>query len=181
MAPGIWFKEQERQVVDYVIMSNPQTIGDLIREMEERDGMYEMEKGNFTMSSGIACRFVNKLPVNVRDNYYSGYLLYDLDTDLFAGAEGEWEERVKNVLLEGDGEDVYFMTGEDWGPSPYFNNATALDLLNKRDEIILVPCKSHESRVTGNLYICQEFDWKWAVVIKSKSGKLLINQSILQP
>jgi hypothetical protein len=116
------------------------------------------------LASGLPCSFIDEMPEEVHRTS-RGYLLYDLDTELFAGGDEKWRERARNLLIEGD--DIYIPTilrprlREEWKK------------LNTVEEVLAVPCVSYESPWIGDdLFIYQVFDWKWAFGIKSRSGKL---------
>ena len=117
----------------------------------------------------MGCTYVNEMPVGV-DATYDGYLLYDLETELYAGYKGEWSERSRNILVDGFHMDL--PTGNKKGWNPRFSLMDTLDILHMGTEVVMVPCKSHESRIGEDLFVYQEFDWRWAVVVKSRSGVL---------
>lgn len=135
-----------------------------------------MKKGelNVIMCGGLACTFIDEMPVGVDANF-DGYLFYDLEMEWFAGCDGVWREREKDLLINGD--DIHLPTDKNikdriWAES--IVEMGTLEALIHGNEIVLVPCKSHHSRIGGTFYVYQEFDWRWALGVKSKSGLLPI-------
>ena len=114
----------------------------------------------------VAIRFIHKMPMEVEISY-DGYLLYDIEQELFAGSILGWHYRVKDILTM---EDV--SVTDKWAV-PQFHSPSVLHTLNGGAEVLFVPCSSYE--VAGNnkeILVYQEFDWKRPIVLKSRSGVL---------
>lgn len=114
-------------------------------------------------------RFINSIP----DSVYvilCGHLLYDVDTELYAGFSGEWVKRTGEVLNHNHL--TVPACGEEWNPIIENNSQNVLRAVREGEEVLLVPCKSYEAQIKYELVIHQEFDWEWAIVIKSRSGSL---------
>lgn len=114
------------------------------------------------------CTFVNKMLFHI-DATYKGYLLYDVEGELFAGPYGKWAERVKDIFVV-DVNIILPPANEEWDLP--FISMSGQSALNEVEEVLLVPCESFESQVSGDLLIYQNLDWKMAFGMKSKSGVL---------
>ena len=131
-------------------------------------------RGTFTYTSIIytsndnnplGLMFVDEMPSGICSSSH-GYLLYDVNTELYAGVLQAWWSRVRNIFLE---EDVIFCDDVN---KTRFRNSSVLNTVDSGSEVLLVPCKSYESKIDEDLFIYQEFNWKWAMVLKSRSGRL---------
>jgi len=136
-----------------------------------------------TFSTGTTViTFIDNMPPSDIIAVFNGFLLYDLDTELFASDKHGWVEHEKDLIIHVDHAYVSWGENELWGKDldaahPLLNGQRILSLLKKGDEVVLVPCKSHESIVGEVLFIYQEFNWQCAFGIKSRSGKLPIKYS----
>ena len=120
--------------------------------------------------------FVDELPegdraVNVRD----GYLFYDAASDVFAGNSAGWGVRIRETIpLNG----VHVPAKGTSDRDIRFTPTQVEDRFDEGNEIMLVPCVSHEMWVGDKLFVYQKLDWVWAAAIKSTSGKLKVIQWI---
>lgn len=127
-----------------------------------------MQKNEGVSMGATSITFVDTLPTGILNSFH-GYLLYDVMTELYAGLTQAWWSRVRNIFTT---EDILF--SNEAGCDPQFRNPSVLNTVNSGSEVLVVPCKSYESQVAGNLFVYQEFDWRRAFSVKSNSGKLRI-------
>lgn len=158
---GYGIKELEWQVAG----------GDMITYIKPRITAVQVSMSYREMGEvSTDCTFVREMPVSVK-NTHVGWLLYDVDTELFAGEHG-WVEHERELI---DCRHFYLPLVSDKderGSRPRFHNQDVANALNAGDEVVLVPCRSFEAKVGDDWFVYQEFNWHEAIAVKSKSGAL---------
>ena len=108
--------------------------------------------------------YVDFMPERV-DLIGEGYLLYDVETELFAGPSTGWNERVAEIFLDDD------LTWGERGPE--FRAVHTNKIIQLGSDIVLVPCMSYEFLIQKDtVHIYREYNWRQSIVIKSRSGGL---------
>jgi hypothetical protein len=140
------------------------SLGDLINAAGAVVCHVQSVSNQVTGNKNIFWRYVDELPpASVMYDVSEGYLAYDINNELFAGATGRWNRRARDLLIP----------EESYDPLNIITGAP-IHAWETTSEVVLVPCKSYEARLEDRLYIRQEFDWRGAIKIKSENGVLSV-------